>query len=62
MDCVFSVGEQPCDNFTPDSDYVRNGYAHECYKCGGIRVFCVNCHYDHHAGGWEACKNIKEQP
>lgn len=55
----FTVGQQPCDNYMPKID--GNEYAmwdneHECYKCDGTVSFCENCFWDHHANGYETCK------
>jgi len=54
----FEIGRQPCGNFKPQLD--SNGNAmwdnrHECYKCGGLVSFCLNCYKDHHAYGYETC-------
>ena len=44
---------QPCDNYTLGSDDI---YPHICPDCEGIRYYCVNCHKDHHKGGWNSCE------
>jgi len=56
----YEIGQQPCDNFTPQME--SNAYAtwtneHQCYRCGGdVTVsFCENCMRDHHSGGYETC-------
>ena len=51
----FTIGKQPCNNFTPEIMYIRNGFTHQCPRCGGERVFCENCAKDHHKYGWETC-------
>lgn len=59
----FTIGKQPCQNYTPrEADIAAahgSGMAnvHECYHgCDHGRVsFCENCNTDHHAGGWDSC-------
>lgn len=55
----FETGKQPCNNFNPQIE--ANTYAqweneHQCYKCGGIVSYCLNCYRDHHENGYETCK------
>ncbi len=52
----FETGDQPCKKFTPDEEYEHLEYTHECPICFDVRVFCKNCYKDHHANGWESCK------
>ena len=53
----YMIGEQPCQNFTPNQEEKMwwGHPKHECPRCGGLRMFCSNCHKDHHEGGWEIC-------
>ena len=59
----YEKGKQPCNKFMPSEiDFLPAGdvYAkHECPYCGGLRMSCANCHYDHHADGWDTCKPKK---
>jgi len=64
---AFSVGVQPCDDFTPAMENPWGHGEHECFAredgsgtlCAeannGIVSFCTNCHTDHHAGGYDTC-------
>ena len=59
----FEIGNQPCDNFKPQIEHHEQGCwtnVHECYKCGGKVSFCMNCHFDHHDGGYETCKEGRD--
>ena len=54
----FKIGQQPCNNFIPQLEENEFGIwenRHQCYRCGGIVSFCVNCYRDHHDGGYENC-------
>ena len=56
----FRDGKQPCNNFDPQievNEYAMWENQHQCYKCGGTVSFCLNCHKDHHDGGYETCKD-----
>ena len=56
--------EQPCTDFRPDEKSEWFGATqHQCPKCGGLRMFCMNCNRDHHKGGWESyVPNTPDQP
>ena len=59
----YRTGQQPCETFTPDSDEEWFGYvSHCCPRCGGdgVRMFCLACCKDHHAGGWETCREATD--
>jgi hypothetical protein len=58
----FSVGQQPCDSFTPEhaesfslASYPLCGIA----GCSARTSFCVCCAELHHAGGLDACPTSK---
>jgi hypothetical protein len=77
MPSRFEIGEQPCAAFRPkgaDIPHARGlANEHECFGpwamtgariggCAGTVSFCLNCHTDHHAGGYESCPHPpKEQ-
>lgn len=56
---AFEVGKQPCASFNCAPGGIaaapEMGNRHQCMKCGGTVSFCNNCHYDHHANGYETC-------
>ena len=56
----YQTGNQPCQDFKPsDIDKEWFGQArHQCPKCEGRRLFCDNCHTDHHENGWESCEKL----
>lgn len=58
---IFTIGEQPCDNYNPVTGYF-GANVHECYcpfidgdKCSKTVSLCETCHRDHHEGGAETC-------
>lgn len=63
MDTQFTVGQQPCQNFTPREYGSWGGMlTHECYcghkkglDCTKSVAMCSNCMKDHHEGGYESC-------
>ena len=57
----FEIGNQPCNNFVPEDGYDIMGYTHSCPHCDGERVFCNNCHTDHHSFGWEDCWKLQKE-
>jgi hypothetical protein len=61
----FSVGQQPCAAYRPAievNEFAAWENAHECIRCGGIVSYCTACCHDHHAGGWETCREGEEVP
>lgn len=54
----YNKGKQPCQDFEPDEiEFAPWGWLeHDCPKCGKKRMFCGECHYDHHENGWETCE------
>jgi len=64
---AYSIGDQPCDNFTPVAGYYGHP-EHECFAvrrhtdpgatCDATVSFCINCHSDHHAWGYENCGKV----
>ena len=58
----YEFGQQPCDNFTPDERAEWFGrVSYECPIARGQREFCLNCHRDHHMGGWGTCTQEARQ-
>ena len=63
MPNMFTVGSQPCNSYRPrEADLmIEAGHgianSHDCYGgCLDSQVsFCSNCHFDHHAHGWNTC-------
>lgn len=69
----YARGRQPCANYSPQEADIpgARGMAnvHECFGpydgrpggdgCAGTVSFCLTCHCDHHAGGWETCPTPK---
>lgn len=63
----FTVGRQPCQNFTPKDDmFTGSGNVHDCawpfegsgwcsQTHDGLVSFCGNCNRDHHSNGYETC-------
>ena len=54
----FTAGQQPCQDYNPKPD--GNGYGtwaneHSCIYCDSTVSFCLSCHSDHHADGYESC-------
>lgn len=65
MSNEFSVGLQPCQNFSPQIEHNEHAQwenRHECFcghgtekPCTKTVSFCTNCYRDHHEGGYENC-------
>jgi hypothetical protein len=58
----YRAGKQPCDRFNP-GPCEQEEFAflvHQCPLCGGLRMFCRNCYFDHHENGWETCDAAKK--
>jgi FtsZ-binding cell division protein ZapB len=60
----FTVGEQPCQDYSPGLGIHGFANLHECFGpfdgrfprvCYGRVSNCKNCHTDHHSGGYETC-------
>ena len=63
----FVLGRQPCGEYRPQDDGPSGvGNVHECFapygsgregepRCIGKVSYCLNCHTDHHTGGWDIC-------
>jgi hypothetical protein len=59
----FVKGEQPCNDFNPQIEMNEQAMwvnEHQCYKCGGVVSYCVNCGKDHHEDGYENCIKKEE--
>ena len=57
----FRAGKQPCNEYNPQLESNEHGIwdnQHQCYKCGGVVSFCLNCNRDHHENGYESCVKI----
>ena len=65
---AFELGQQPCDNFTPQQTWHGHN-EHECFAfgprktdldatCAATVSYCENCHKDHHAWGYENCGKV----
>jgi len=63
----YETGEQPCSAFRAEmtgNEYGMWENVHECVFCPAGKAtvsFCENCSRDHHDGGYETCKRIKER-
>jgi len=61
----YAIGRQPCQKLHREGEGSYFGAnVHECYgfgspthECFGTVSFCLNCHRDHHSGGYETCGN-----
>ena len=62
MDKEYTIGKQPCQNFTPNEEENWWGHSeHICPHCAKKRVFCLNCMNDHHEDGWEECWKLQKE-
>jgi hypothetical protein len=58
----YELGQQPCrylirgDADIPALGHGNQANVHICPVCSGFRTWCENCRRDHHANGWETCK------
>jgi len=52
----YRIGKQPCGSFDPQEREHWGGLVeHVCPVCLSLRMFCSNCHQNHHEGGWGTC-------
>ena len=57
----FEDGDQPCNDYTPQSGSMPGvANRHSCYgggagACAFSVSFCEKCAKDHHEGGWDNC-------
>lgn len=55
MSSKYEIGVQPvCESYSPERE--GSPTERECPRCGSRVSFCLECGFDHHAWGWDTCR------